>query len=778
MSAAETIDVEHLKSIRMLTRPSQVINAARHELALVQGRSTKLNSLDFNLNTDQMRTPALHIPPPFPYNIAPTTMGAKLGPPSELVKVEGIEPKKYAKKKPLTCLRELIDIQILKGDSSHVSDLRSDGWRRMVVSFDPEHLSLHTYRDESSVDRPMHTCSLMMASIAPTDWAAVADWKETAAGKPPNIYWRPTLTVKTISAMNGWKISATGEMPRVAATWVLALEDEACVERWLNRIERRIAEWSTVKRPQETVYWKPKKHEDRARGYIIKHKFNRTDKSDNKPNTIISRDHTIKKPAPSYTHHASRDKVLAPANFTAAPPSPRPRTPDPIIPDDVIANAEKGKAKKVMNYIRNVEMELTRRYGRLGIIHGFDWEEYERRKKKKMNLMLEEGKKRSYPGAEIVEGGNSGEIVESHDHHHKRPAGQPKWDRWLSKSGDRIFNAVARGQGHDRGKFRPRQDLLKELLKMGCDIDGRDGEGATAAFCCAQHDDKRMLFVLTELGANIHIANNDQITPMNIACAAGFKLCAEHLLDQGAGVNEEDCRGITPFFTACAQGYTEIADMILENAHPKPNVNKVSHRGQVPLLAATHRGMTGTVELLLQSGADPNYQMNPKGTTALMIVSELRAGKGTADITRLLIMWGARIDIQDQYWRNAFHAACRNRNASVVKVLVAACRTPEEIQVMLNIKDTSQMTPLQIASNNGDAEILRLMSDGSQWGNISPYLVKRHLERFDAVLKEFITERFGIPAIGKLQFCKARDLSDNCGMNQDAYTQMMADYNY
>ena len=95
MSAAETIDVEHLKSIRMLTRPSQVINAARHELAQVQGRSTKFNTLDFNLNKDQMRTPVLHIPPPSPYNIAPTTIGAKLGPPSELVKVEGIEPKKY-----------------------------------------------------------------------------------------------------------------------------------------------------------------------------------------------------------------------------------------------------------------------------------------------------------------------------------------------------------------------------------------------------------------------------------------------------------------------------------------------------------------------------------------------------------------------------------------------------------------------------------------------------------------------------------------------------------
>ena len=348
----------------------------------------------------------------------------------------------------------------------------------------------------------------------------------------------------------------------------------------------------------------------------------------------------------------------------------------------------------------------------------------------------------------------------------------------MSASGDRIFNAVARGQGHDRGKLRPRQDLLKELLKLGCDIDGKDGTGATAAYCCAEHDDKRMLFVLTELGADLHIPNDELITPMNIACASGFKRCADHLLHQGADVNFEDCRGITPFFTACAQGYTEIADMILEEAHPKPNVNKKSHRGQVPLLAATHRGMIRTVELLLQSGADPNYQMEPIGTTALMLASDLRADEGTAGIVRLLIMWGAKIEIQDQYWRNAFHAACRNRNGPVVKVLVAACQTPEEIRWYVRRKDTERMTPLSIATENGDDEILRLMSDEAQWGNVTPYLESRELGRFNAVLKEFMTERFGLPCIGKLQFCKPLELKDNCGMNKDAYELMMKNYGY
>ena len=664
----------------------------------------------------------------------------------------------------------------------------------MMLTFDPDRLCLLTYRDEASTGQPMHLCSLMKANITTTDWAQVVDWKRSVPGQPVSTDWRPTLTVQTISAIGGWKINAAGNMPDVAATWVVALEDDESIERWLMRIEGRISEWNVVMKPQETVYWKPKKHEARSRGYIIKHKFEKG-KLEDKPETRIKRDPGVKKHH-SYTQHPTRQKALAPANFTAAPPSPRPKTPEPLIPDSIIDYAQKGKTKKVMQYIQGVEAELKERYGRHGIIHGYDHGAHLQRKQREIERLLEASKRQTFVPAGVenheletshyhhhsdAHGGNGNHHHHHHHHHphpHERPTGQPKWDRWLSANGDRLLNSVAAGQGHDRGKFRPRKELLKELLALGCDIDGKDGVGATAVFSCAQHDDVRMLFALTELGANVHIPNNEQVTPMNIACASGFMRCADHLLHQGADVNCEDCRGITPFFTACAQGYTEIADMILEEAHPKPDVNKVSHRGQVALLAAVHRGMRRTTELLLQCGANPNHQMDPIGTTALMIASELRADEGTAEIVRLLIMWGAKIELQDQFWRNAFHTACRNRNYPVVKVLVAACQTPEEIHWYVNRKDTERMTPLAIATENGDDETLRLMSDEAQWGNITPYLRERELERFDAVLKEYMTERFGLPCIGKLQFCKPHELSDNCGISPEAYGLLMDGYGY
>ena len=70
------------------------------------------------------------------------------------------------------------------------------------------------------------------------------------------------------------------------------------------------------------------------------------------------------------------------------------------------------------------------------------------------------------------------------------------------------------------------------------------------------------------------------------------------------------------------------------------------------------------------------------------------------------------------------------------------------------------------------------MSDEAQWGNITPYLRERELERFDAVLKEYMTERFGLPCIGKLQFCKPHELSDNCGISPEAYGLLMDGYGY
>jgi ankyrin repeat protein len=58
---------------------------------------------------------------------------------------------------------------------------------------------------------------------------------------------------------------------------------------------------------------------------------------------------------------------------------------------------------------------------------------------------------------------------------------------------------------------------------------------------------------------------HDNITPIHVACARGFAICVQLLLESGASVNAVSNRSESPLHLACWAGHHPCALLLLEN---------------------------------------------------------------------------------------------------------------------------------------------------------------------------------------------------------------------
>lgn len=139
--------------------------------------------------------------------------------------------------------------------------------------------------------------------------------------------------------------------------------------------------------------------------------------------------------------------------------------------------------------------------------------------------------------------------------------------------------------------------------------------------------------LITQYKANIHISDEDGLTPLHWAARKGYNNLVQLLLKHGASVIVVDNFGKTPLHWAATNGNTDVIASILEYAHRSLNqeglralVNQKDKRGRTPLLwtqrqregaiyygAGSHMPASRALEnirLLLTYGADPAVQDN------------------------------------------------------------------------------------------------------------------------------------------------------------------------
>ena len=217
--------------------------------------------------------------------------------------------------------------------------------------------------------------------------------------------------------------------------------------------------------------------------------------------------------------------------------------------------------------------------------------------------------------------------------------------------------------------------------------------------------------LLVKAGAEINAQAGDGKDALSLAFFDGSYDVAGFLIDSHADVNQKDAQRFTPLFWAVDRRNMETA----------PNFPWIETRDPLPL-----------IQKLLDAGADPNALINStprarmrEGSPRLVYATSLMraALAGDVELARLLLAHGADPHIISKDRETTLMAACgtgfingyhRQRSPAdrleLVKLLIDS---GEDV----NAADNYGITPLMVAANLGDIEIVKyLMSKGADLG--------------------------------------------------------------
>lgn len=145
----------------------------------------------------------------------------------------------------------------------------------------------------------------------------------------------------------------------------------------------------------------------------------------------------------------------------------------------------------------------------------------------------------------------------------------------------------------------------------------------------------------------------------------------------------------------------ELAKFILETSESSFNINQLDEEGRTPLLLAAERKDIKMVEILLQSGLDPDIKV--KSRNGYTVLHYALLGPGGYKLFKLLVSRGADINaIVDQ--GTPLHFAVKQNNIRAAEMLL-------EKKVDLEAKDSAMRTPLVVAMQLKKENMVELLTN-------------------------------------------------------------------
>jgi len=192
--------------------------------------------------------------------------------------------------------------------------------------------------------------------------------------------------------------------------------------------------------------------------------------------------------------------------------------------------------------------------------------------------------------------------------------------------------------------------------------------------------------------------NENEITPLMVACRAGSCRVVEYLFLQGANPNAKTkIESGTALLGASDRGFLDIVQLLVEHG---ADVNHKDSRDWSPLIAALDQNHSAVAEYLINRGADVEVRLQ-SGRDALMVAAE----HGATNLIHLLIEKGAKLNHSDD---NGCHA------------LIDAASAGQAATVNLLLKEGAQIdqpnhdgwTALSQAAALGFCDVVKVLCDG------------------------------------------------------------------
>ena len=216
----------------------------------------------------------------------------------------------------------------------------------------------------------------------------------------------------------------------------------------------------------------------------------------------------------------------------------------------------------------------------------------------------------------------------------------------------------------------------RTLIEHGADVNARSKQGRTALIIAAGHDgNSETVRLLLEKGADARMKDSLDITPLQMAAAAGDLESVRLLLEKGLDVNAADKAGNTALLVAAGSDNPALVKLLLAKG---ANVNAANtFSGTVkfgpialvhltPLMLAVPHSSPPMVKMLLDAGANVN-EKDVRGMTPLM----LAVGSDTqdAEVVKLLLAAKADVNAHSNVGETALDWALKYNNPDVLETL-------------------------------------------------------------------------------------------------------------
>ena len=258
-------------------------------------------------------------------------------------------------------------------------------------------------------------------------------------------------------------------------------------------------------------------------------------------------------------------------------------------------------------------------------------------------------------------------------------------------------------------------DVVKALVRNGVDVNVEDINGQTPLHRAAQKGhDKVVSFLLDQ-------KDKRGRTLTHILANKGDVEGVKFLVKKGADVNVEDINGQTPLHRAAQKGHDEVVAFLLEK---KAAVDGRSTSNSVPpLYLAAVKEKKSTCILLIKKGASLNRALatagNLKKPDVVKFIVGLSADSSPyplhtavdreteGKIEALLRNDKFQINEKDTLGETPIFLAIRGERKGVVKLML-------EYGADLNVQNIKGLTPIHMAVENRDLDMLGLLLEESQ----------------------------------------------------------------
>ena len=212
------------------------------------------------------------------------------------------------------------------------------------------------------------------------------------------------------------------------------------------------------------------------------------------------------------------------------------------------------------------------------------------------------------------------------------------------------------------------------LLSKGADVNVTDDDGQTPlAVACQRGNCFGVKRLLKSPEIDINKCDNQGSTALHEACENGSKKITELLLNKRAKISVANEDDVTPLHIACHEGCTDVVSALLFHGHQQNIVRKLvnaeDNQGSTALHYAVESGVKSTVEVILQHNANPIATKKNEATPL-----HIAARGGHIDIAGLLLQFKEQardiIEMTDREQNTPLHFAARHNQCEMIEYLV------------------------------------------------------------------------------------------------------------